>query len=115
MSKYRQFSSHHNRATDELWYKRAVEQHMSQPESFVYSVPHDVAYQNDTLITASHALFLYKNERKAPVAVVGFQFLQSALFNRFMNITSYKVSVQNWMYATGWTAESSQLHKSKFI
>ncbi|XP_059477991.1 voltage-dependent calcium channel subunit alpha-2/delta-3 isoform X4 [Neocloeon triangulifer] len=90
-----QFSSHHNRATDELWYRRAVEQHMTQPDSFVYSVPHEIGHHNDTLITASHALFLYKNERKAPVAVVGFQFLQSALFNRFMNITSYKCTGPN--------------------
>ncbi|XP_065354031.1 voltage-dependent calcium channel subunit alpha-2/delta-4 isoform X3 [Cloeon dipterum] len=89
-----QFSSHHNKATDELWYRRAVEQHMVQPDSFVYSVPHEVSHQNDTLITASHALFLNKNERRAPVAVVGFQFLQSALFNRFQNITS-KCAVPN--------------------
>jgi voltage-dependent calcium channel alpha-2/delta-3 len=91
---FRQFSSHHNRAIDELWYKRAVEQHMVHQESFVYSIPHDCGEHNDTLITASHAIFLRskdKGERKAPVAVVGFQFLQSALYKRFMNITSYKV------------------------
>ncbi|KAF4528188.1 hypothetical protein B566_EDAN014013 [Ephemera danica] len=44
--------------------------------------------QNDTLVTASHALFINKGDRRAPVAVVGFQLLQSALYNRFMNITS---------------------------
>jgi hypothetical protein len=35
----RRFGDIHNRAIDEIWYKRAVEQHYMDEESFVYSVP----------------------------------------------------------------------------
>jgi voltage-dependent calcium channel alpha-2/delta-3 len=37
----RRFGDIHNRAIDEVWYKRAVEQHYVDEESFVYSVPFD--------------------------------------------------------------------------
>jgi hypothetical protein len=37
----RRFGDIHNRAIDEIWYKRAVEQHYVDKESFVYSVPFD--------------------------------------------------------------------------
>lgn len=36
------FSEHNIRAIDEVWYKRAVEQYLIEPESFVYSVPFKV-------------------------------------------------------------------------
>lgn len=36
------FHQLYNRAIDEIWYKRAVEQHYVDPRSFVYSVPFDV-------------------------------------------------------------------------
>lgn len=36
------FHQLYNRAIDEVWYKRAVEQHYVDPRSFVYSVPFDV-------------------------------------------------------------------------
>nr|CAD7431259.1 unnamed protein product [Timema monikensis] len=35
------FSMVHNRAIDEVWYQRAVEQHEFEPDCFVYSVPFD--------------------------------------------------------------------------
>lgn len=35
------FSEKNNRAIDETWYKRAVEQHFVEPQSFVFSVPFD--------------------------------------------------------------------------
>lgn len=87
------FSELHNRAIDEIWYKRAVEQYFVDPRSYVYSVPFDngsdAQNKNDTLVTASHAVFLPPDsKRQAPVAVVGFQFQHSALYNLFMNITS---------------------------
>ncbi|GLV36977.1 straightjacket [Carabus blaptoides fortunei] len=86
------FSELHNRAIDEVWYRRAVEQHYTDEGSFVYSVPFELG--NDTLVTASHAIFLSKDEkskekhRKVPVAVVGYQFYHSALVSFFENTTN---------------------------
>lgn len=85
------FSEIHNRAIDELWYQRAVEQYEENNASFVYSVPHqESGYKNGTLVTASHAVFhagQHKGSR-APAAVVGFQVQHSALHTLFTNITS---------------------------
>ncbi|XP_053666782.1 voltage-dependent calcium channel subunit alpha-2/delta-3 [Anopheles marshallii] len=98
------FSEMHNRAIDEVWYKRAVELYYSNRNrkgadgengkddsdrnNFVYSVPFDAGNRNDTLVTASHAIFHTDGTREAPVAVVGFQFHHSALYTLFKNITS---------------------------
>lgn len=69
-----------------------MEQHFVEPNSFVYSVPFDAAEfieeTNDTLVTASHAIFHAVGGKKAPVAVVGFQFRHSALVALLQNITS---------------------------
>ncbi|XP_012275894.1 voltage-dependent calcium channel subunit alpha-2/delta-3 isoform X2 [Orussus abietinus] len=82
------FSKMYPRAIDEVWYKRAVEQHYVQPDSFVFSVPIDeTGADNNTLVTASRAIFISKKQAKAPAAVVGFQFLHSALQSLFLNIT----------------------------
>lgn len=79
---------------------RAVEQHSVEQQSFVFSVPFDVGDpfdagdmedKTDTLVTASHAIFINDDVRSAPAAVVGYQFQHSALYNLFKNITS-KVS-----------------------
>ncbi|XP_034237810.1 voltage-dependent calcium channel subunit alpha-2/delta-3 isoform X4 [Thrips palmi] len=85
------FSEIHNRAIDELWYQRAVEQFEESNSSFVYSVPHqESGYKNGTLVTASHAVFHYDSHKgtRAPAAVVGFQVQHSALHTLFTNITS---------------------------
>lgn len=71
-----------------MWYKRAIEQHFIEPQSFVFSVPFDVGDAKNTLVTASHAIFLTEDTKSAPAAVVGFQFQHSALFNLFKNKTS---------------------------
>ncbi|XP_014615597.1 PREDICTED: voltage-dependent calcium channel subunit alpha-2/delta-3, partial [Polistes canadensis] len=82
------FSKMYSRAIDEVWYKRAVEQHYVQPESFVFSVPIDEeGADNTTLVTASRAIFIGNGKVKAPVAVVGFQFQHTALQGLFQNIT----------------------------
>lgn len=53
------FSKLYPRAIDEVWYKRAVEQHYVQPECFVFSVPIDnEGADNTTLVTASRAIFI---------------------------------------------------------
>ena len=67
---------------------------------YLYFFLHDFAiefnfpdYRNDTLVTASHAIFTHKAppENKiynSPVAVVGFQFRHMSLHALFKNITS---------------------------
>lgn len=65
-----------------------MEQHFVEPMSFVYSVPFDSSNRNDTLVTATHAIFHKENGKSAPVAVVGFQFQHSAMVTHFRNITN---------------------------
>jgi hypothetical protein len=71
-----------------VWYRRAVEQYFVEEQSFVYSVPFSSTNFNDTLVTASHAIFHTEGSKSAPAAVVGFQFQHSALHTLFKNITS---------------------------
>lgn len=84
----RHFSELNNRAMDETWYKRAVDQHAIEPESFVFSVPFDVGNSGKPLITATHAVFVEHDGHRAPAAVVGLQYQHSSLASHFMNITS---------------------------
>ncbi|XP_029161776.1 voltage-dependent calcium channel subunit alpha-2/delta-3 isoform X2 [Nylanderia fulva] len=81
------FAEKHSRAMDSTWYKRAVDQHSIEPESFVFSVPFDAADTADPLVTATHAVYIGKSH-KAPAAVVGLQFQHSSLATHFVNITS---------------------------
>lgn len=83
-----EFSESNKKAIDEIWYRRAVEQHFIDSNSFVYSVPFDAASRNDTLVTASHAIFHKENGKSAPAAVVGYQFQHSAMYTLFKNTTS---------------------------
>lgn len=59
-----------------------------EPNGFVYSVPFDAANKNDTLVTASHAIFHKENGKSAPAAVVGFQFQQTAMATLLKNFTA---------------------------
>ncbi|KAL9902927.1 voltage-dependent calcium channel subunit alpha-2/delta-3 isoform X2 [Glossina fuscipes] len=82
------FSEHNNKAVDEVWYKRAVDQHFIREESFVYSIPFDAGETGaQTMVTASHAIFHTEGGKSAPAAVVGFQFQHTALLKLFRNIT----------------------------
>ncbi|XP_017878460.1 voltage-dependent calcium channel subunit alpha-2/delta-4 isoform X2 [Ceratina calcarata] len=81
------FAEKYARAMDSSWYKRAVDQHTIEPDSFVFSVPFDAANSPSPLVTATHAIFIGKGH-KAPAAVVGLQFQHSTLASRFVNITS---------------------------
>lgn len=83
-----EFHEKNKRAIDETWYKRAVEQHFIEPNSFVYAVPFDAANKSDTLVTATHAIFHKENSKSAPAAVIGFQFQQTSMAGLFKNITS---------------------------
>lgn len=40
----RHFSETNKKAIDEMWYKRAIDQHNIEPESFVFSVPFNSGY-----------------------------------------------------------------------
>ncbi|XP_059617030.1 voltage-dependent calcium channel subunit alpha-2/delta-3 isoform X2 [Phlebotomus argentipes] len=85
------FSESNTRAMDMTWYKRAVDQHAIEPDSFVFSVPFDSGYtgkSNATLVTAAHAIFIDHRGHKAPAAVVGLQFQHDSLARHFINITS---------------------------
>lgn len=53
-----QFGKQHPRAIDEVWYRRAVDQHYVSPDSVVYSVPLDEIADNTTLVTASYAIVI---------------------------------------------------------
>lgn len=87
-----EFGKQFPRSIDEVWYRRAVEQHYVDPLSYVYSVvlntdkfPLNVS---QAMVTASHAVFHGDGHRKAPAAVVGFQFKHERLSEWFENITS---------------------------
>lgn len=76
---------------DMSWYRRAVDQYAVEPDSFVYSVPFDSGYtdnSNATLVTATHAIFIDHRGHKAPAAVVGLLFRHDSLARHFVNITS---------------------------
>ncbi|CAG9853746.1 unnamed protein product [Phyllotreta striolata] len=80
----------HNKAIDEVWYRRAVDHHYVDPGDFIYAVPHYVGNDSHSLVTVSRAVFKEdeKTKEKAPVAVVGYQFFHGALQNLFTQITS---------------------------
>jgi voltage-dependent calcium channel alpha-2/delta-3 len=82
------FIKANSRATEELWYKRAVERYETDPDSFVFSVPFDAGTRNDSKVTATRAVYVRKNNLEAPVAVVGVQFRHNEWANKFFEITS---------------------------
>jgi hypothetical protein len=76
---------------DTSWFKRAVDQHSIEPDSFVFSVPFDSGYNgenNSVLVTAAHAMFIEHRGHKAAAAVVGLQYTHASLLKHFKNITS---------------------------
>ncbi|KAK9758435.1 VWA N-terminal [Popillia japonica] len=82
------FSQTNVKAIDEVWYKRAVDQHAIEPESFVFSVPFDIGSSGKPLIMATHAVFVEHKGHRAPAAVVGLVYQHSVLASHFINITS---------------------------
>lgn len=89
----KEFGDSYKRAIDETWYRSAVLQHKIDPQSFVYSVPHeaDAPEDDEVKVTASHAIFPRDGGLEAPAAVVGFQFSHQLLYERFMDIISTTV------------------------
>ncbi|XP_023289620.1 voltage-dependent calcium channel subunit alpha-2/delta-3 isoform X2 [Orussus abietinus] len=84
----RHFANVYTRAMEASWYRRAVDQHDVEPESFVFSVPFNAAESTSPLVTATHAVFVESKGHQAPAAVVGLQFRHSSLASHFLNVTS---------------------------
>uniref|UniRef100_A0A8D8RY65 Voltage-dependent calcium channel subunit alpha-2/delta-3 n=1 Tax=Cacopsylla melanoneura TaxID=428564 RepID=A0A8D8RY65_9HEMI len=83
------FAEKYRRAMDDIWFQRAVDHHTIEPDSFVFSVPHNSGPRGEKpLVTASHAVFIENKGHRAPAMVVGLQFQHSALASHFINITS---------------------------
>ncbi|XP_040571672.1 voltage-dependent calcium channel subunit alpha-2/delta-3 isoform X36 [Lepeophtheirus salmonis] len=80
------FADINNKATEEVWYKRAVDYHKINPRAFVYSIPFDVG-DKKTKVTATHAIMVGKGNRKAPVAVAGMQIDYATFRQMFFNET----------------------------
>ncbi|XP_045110032.1 voltage-dependent calcium channel subunit alpha-2/delta-3-like isoform X17 [Portunus trituberculatus] len=89
-SKERHFMKVHNRAIDEVWYKRAVDYYKEDQDAYVYSVPFDAATRDpdEVLVTATRAIFVEENEyRMAPAAVVGVTIKHRKFVDFFKNET----------------------------
>ena len=81
------FRETHVRATDEDFYRRAVDYYRLNASAFVYSVPIDVSSSENVLVTASRAIFIGSNKARAPAAVVGLQYQHKLFADRFFNHT----------------------------
>lgn len=70
------FPETNNRAINEVWYRRAVEQINVNITNFVYSIPLNRQENNtdDLMVTVSHAVFQKDGGKLAPVAVTGLKF-----------------------------------------
>ncbi|XP_059050982.1 voltage-dependent calcium channel subunit alpha-2/delta-4 isoform X3 [Achroia grisella] len=88
------FSERYARAFDSEWYRRAVEHHAIEPESFVFSVPFRDGSEADDLsgrpplVLATHAVFVESRGHRAAAAVVGLHFQFDSLAKHFLNVTS---------------------------
>lgn len=85
-----EFGDYHKKAVDETWYISAVLQYQIDHESFVFSVPHvgEIPEDEELKVTASLAIVPRDGGQLAPGCVVGFQFLHSNMYERFIQITS---------------------------
>ncbi|XP_035710380.1 voltage-dependent calcium channel subunit alpha-2/delta-3 isoform X2 [Folsomia candida] len=96
------FSRSDIRATEELWYKRAVDRYdVDRGLSYVLSVPYDAGTRGDSYVTATRAIFVHRSsggrggnraappvQQSAPVAVAGVQFEHEKMAKRFFDIAS---------------------------
>lgn len=87
-------------STESIWYKRAVERYLMDPDSFVYSVDFDAGQQDNPVVTATRAVFVNKEGLQAPVAVVGVTYRHKDWAGKFWEITStvrnYGVSMDSF-------------------
>lgn len=83
------FRDAHNKAIDEVFYKRAVDFYSIDPNAFVFGVPFNAYRKVDTSVrvTGSKAIFIGSNNKRAPAAVVGLQIQLNQFADRFFNTT----------------------------
>ncbi|XP_015587853.1 voltage-dependent calcium channel subunit alpha-2/delta-3 isoform X2 [Cephus cinctus] len=81
-----EFGDLHRRAVNEPWYKGAIFQHNIDSNSISLTVPWE-AGPNAT-VTVSLGIFPKDGGNEAPAAVIGFQMPMTALYARFIDITS---------------------------
>ncbi|CAL4060429.1 unnamed protein product, partial [Meganyctiphanes norvegica] len=84
------FMEIHNKAIDEIWYKRAVDYFLEDEEAYVYSVPFDAHTRppGEVMVTATRAIFVKEsNYHKAPAAVVGVTMKHEKFVDFFKNET----------------------------
>jgi len=86
------FQDVHNKAIDEVFYRRAVDYEKVNSSAFVYSVNPDAGSRlmkgKETYVTASRAIFIGSSKPKAPVAVVGLLYSYKMFAERFFNHTA---------------------------
>lgn len=82
----RHFADINNMATDEIWYKRAVDYHKVNPKAFVYSIPFDVG-ERKTTVMATHAIMVGRGNQQTPAAVAGMQIDYDIFREMFFNET----------------------------
>lgn len=86
------FETRNNRAIDEDWYRRAVEENYKDESFYIYSVPFETSgFENNTMVTGTKAIFVNNGRRKTPVAVVGLQFNHKAMNKLFEEITTFVI------------------------
>jgi hypothetical protein len=73
--------------------------------------------RDDAVVLASHAIFPRDGGMEAPASVVGLQFQHSALFSRFMSITSKTMVSKACLYPSSvlTCSELSQCNRRKNI
>ncbi|XP_076637215.1 ca[2+] channel Muscle-specific alpha2/delta subunit isoform X1 [Colletes latitarsis] len=80
------FGDLHRRAVNEPWYKGAIFQNILDPNSISVTVPWEAGL--DAIVTVSIGIFPKDGGKTAPAAVIGFQMPMTALYDRFIQLTS---------------------------
>lgn len=111
----RPFNEVHVKATDELYYRRAVDYHKINASAFVYSVPFDASSRENVYVTASQAVFIGSGKQKAPVAVVGLQYKHKMFAERFFNHTSKCTAKECKVKCSDETTECFLIDNNGFI
>ncbi len=93
----RHFPDINNKATDEIWYKRAVDYHKVNRNAFVYSIPFDVGDKKNAMVTATHAIMVGRGAQETPAAVAGMQIDYEVFRNMFFKeTTTVRVPIFIW-------------------
>lgn len=101
------FGDLYPKAIEETWYKAAVLQDLINKESLVVATKLPILDKTitskppeenkDITITASYAIFYKDGNSETPASVVGFQFVYSGFYKKFLQITN-TTSVSEFKY-----------------